>query len=162
MSYYVTGAKKQVTTHNEGDVWEESGKTWTIRNGVKRTVNQFDEVRKQHFMPLACPCCNQPMKSEVNKVFWTTHRMCLNCVVDLEHEIITAGKWEEYEREKIKANAIAFYGDLESFIEEFKNETVNIVTEDGAKESWIDPTAKVIEEVGKDELNQMKDFIEQI
>jgi hypothetical protein len=162
MSYYVTGTKQQVTKHIEGDVWEESGKTWTIKNGIKRTVNKFDEVRKQHIMPLACPCCNKSMKSEVNKVFWATHRMCLDCVVDLEHKILKAGKWEEYEKAKVKANAISFYGDLESFIEEFKNETTNIVTEDGVKETWIDPTAQVINKIGKDELNQMQNFIKEI
>ena len=35
--------KKYVERH-EGDVWEESGKTWMIKNGIKRTVTKMDKV----------------------------------------------------------------------------------------------------------------------
>ena len=31
---FVTVSQKQIK-HVEGDVWEESGKLWTIKNGIK-------------------------------------------------------------------------------------------------------------------------------
>ena len=32
------GYKKVNERHEDGDVWEEGGKTWTIKNGIKRNV----------------------------------------------------------------------------------------------------------------------------
>jgi len=31
-----SGYKKQIEDHVEGDEWEENGKQWTIKNGIKR------------------------------------------------------------------------------------------------------------------------------
>ena len=56
MSYYVTTEKKLFTDHKEGDTWLESGKTWTIKNGVKKTVTKMDAFRKQIITPIACKC----------------------------------------------------------------------------------------------------------
>ncbi len=30
------GYSKAEEFHNEGDVWEENGRTWTIKNGIKK------------------------------------------------------------------------------------------------------------------------------
>ena len=38
------GYQKQSVEHGEGDVWEESGKTWTIKNGIKQTVTKHDKL----------------------------------------------------------------------------------------------------------------------
>ena len=38
--------RKKYVERVEGDVWEESGKTWTIKNGIKRTVTRMDKARK--------------------------------------------------------------------------------------------------------------------
>ena len=32
--------------HKEGDVWEEGGKEWTIKDGIKQTYTKLDKVRK--------------------------------------------------------------------------------------------------------------------
>ena len=31
-----TGYSKAKEFHNEGDIWEEDGRTWTIKNGLKQ------------------------------------------------------------------------------------------------------------------------------
>jgi hypothetical protein len=50
------GYTKAEERHNEGDVWEENGKTWTIKNGVKRTFRKTEGTA----MPLLCPKCSNP------------------------------------------------------------------------------------------------------
>ena len=40
-----TYVKKQ-EDHKEGDVWEENGKQWTIKNGIKMTISKLDLVKK--------------------------------------------------------------------------------------------------------------------
>ena len=41
----------------EGDVWEESGKTWTIKNGITQSISKMQSVRDFVKMPLTCPNC---------------------------------------------------------------------------------------------------------
>ena len=36
-----TGYRKTTERHTEGDVWEENGKTWTIKNGLKQNVTKL-------------------------------------------------------------------------------------------------------------------------
>ena len=31
--------------HKEGDVWEEKGKTWTIRDGIRENVTKLDKIK---------------------------------------------------------------------------------------------------------------------
>ena len=124
--------------HKEGDVWEESGKTWTIRNGVKRTVSRMESFHKQVITPIACPHCSTKLQSPIHKWAWNTYKMCFNCVVDMEHEILKAGRLEEYQNALFKANMESFYGDLEQFVQEFAKEKTTVFTEDGVKENWID------------------------
>lgn len=151
------------TIHKEGDVWEEGGKTWTIKNGIKKTLGKMDSFRKELIMPIACPHCQRPMKTEVQKPFWNIYKMCLDCVVDAEHVIRTEGRWEEYEKAKITANATSFYKDLEQFVQDFIKEKPNksFVTEDGIVENWVGNTEAKAEEIGKTELNQLKGVIDE-
>lgn len=162
MNYHVTSEKKAFVQHNEGDVWEESGKTWTIKNGIKKTVSKLESFRKEVITPIACPKCSMKLQSPVHKWAWNTYRMCFNCVVDMEHEIMKAGRLEEYTNALYKANMQSFYGDLEQFITEFSKEKVNVFTEDGTKENWVDGTQSVIEEIGKVELENLKNNIDSI
>jgi len=162
MSYHVTSEKKSFVEYKEGDVWEESGKTWTIKNGVKKTISKMESFRKEVITPLACPKCTTNMRSQVHQWAWNTYKMCFNCVVDMEHEITKAGKLEEYTKALYKANMESFYGDLEQFVSEFAKEKTHIFTEDGLKENWVDNTGKVVEKIGQEELNQLKTKIDSI
>jgi hypothetical protein len=162
MSYYVMTSNKPVI-HKEGDVWEENGKTWTIKNGIKKTLGKMDNFRKELIMPIACPHCKRPMKTDVQKPFWSIYKMCLDCVVDMEHVIRTEGKWEEYEKAKITANATSFYKELEQYVQDFIKEKPNkgFVTEDGVVESWIGNSETKAKEIGETELNQLKGVIDE-
>ena len=42
------------------------------------------------------------------------HGMCFDCVVKMEHQIRIDGKWEEYEKTKIKENALAWLKEADS------------------------------------------------
>ena len=39
------GYTKQLQDYHEGDVWEENGKQWTIKNGIKQTITKHDKLR---------------------------------------------------------------------------------------------------------------------
>jgi uncharacterized protein (UPF0128 family) len=40
------GYSKQHIERKEGDVWEENGKNWTIKNGIKQTITRLDNIKK--------------------------------------------------------------------------------------------------------------------
>ena len=40
------GYSKSQEDHEEGDVWEENNRQWTIKNGLKQTVTKFDKLKK--------------------------------------------------------------------------------------------------------------------
>ena len=32
--------------HNEGDIWEADGRTWTIKDGIKQNITKLDKAKK--------------------------------------------------------------------------------------------------------------------
>ena len=45
-----SGYQKVYSKHTEGDVWEESGKTWTIKNGIRQNITKLEV----HYKRLVC------------------------------------------------------------------------------------------------------------
>lgn len=152
------GYNKQSQDYQEGDVWEENGKKWTIKNGLKQTVTKFDKLKQMVVLPLCCPNCNEPMPSnEYNKKMWSIHHMCLKCVVKMEAEIKRTGKWEEYEKQIMNLNKNSAVNDFEAAVEEFyKSKGESYVTEQGDVESW--GGGKINEE----EIKQVKEYIKKL
>jgi len=132
------GYTKQIDFHDEGDVWEEGGRTWTIKDGIKQNITKLDQARKASKLPMFCPSCNKLTYEHRDKDLFKIHNKCLNCVVDMEAELHKAGIWEEY---KNKINN----SDLDGLIEMYKNwmfEQINeqnnsFITERGNKEKWV-------------------------
>jgi hypothetical protein len=133
-----TGYEKKIEDHKEGDTWEEEGKTWTIKNGIKQTVTKLDVMKKMLSLPLCCPNCKKPMKSfDINKKMYTIHQMCFDCVVEMESKIKQQGKWEEYESGIMNANKNATLEDVEKAIDYwFEMQDESFVSENGEIESW--------------------------
>ena len=40
-----SGYKKQYQKRKEGDIWEEDGRTWTIKNGIKQNITKLDKAK---------------------------------------------------------------------------------------------------------------------
>ena len=158
---FVTVSQKQIK-HVEGDVWEESGKLWTIKNGIKRTISKMDHARKEFSTPLACPKCGSSMKHHLDEKMWAIHKTCFNCVIDMEHEIMKTGKWEEYEKTKMLANANSYFKEMEDVIKEFTKEhtTKAHVTEDGLVERWKDVSKDRLEDVSEIVKTEMTNALE--
>ena len=66
------GFTKADQIYNEGDIWEENGRTWTIKEGIKQNITKLDKAKKAHIMPLLCPNCGKIMifslETENNKI----------------------------------------------------------------------------------------------
>lgn len=123
---------QQQEHHEIGDIWEETdtktGLTYIIeqRDGfrVKKTKNSkilqevrdairtFPNCRKE-----TCTCLGtHHLDLKMQKI----HGMCFDCVIEMEHELKKAGKYEEYERQKIRENALAWLASAERDVEMLK------------------------------------------
>jgi len=133
------GYTKEYIEHKEGDIWEENNKTWTIKNGIKMTITKLDIVRKALNMPLTCPTCHQPMnKGRLDKVMYSIHKQCSDCVIKHETELKRQGKFEEYQQNINKQSISYHIKEMENILLELALNQSNdsFVTEDGDVESW--------------------------
>jgi hypothetical protein len=123
----------------EGDVWEERGKKWTIKNGIKQTVTRFDAIKKKIFTPITCPNCNKPMtKGQLDKYMFSIHQKCSDCVLEYETKLKIKGEYQEYERNIIKQGVQYHIKEMENvLLELLMNQSgESYVTEDGDIEEW--------------------------
>jgi hypothetical protein len=138
-----TGVQVGYTTdyveRKEGDVWEERGKKWTIKNGIKQTVTRFDAIKKQIFTPISCPNCNKPMtKGHFDKYMFKIHQKCSDCVIDYETKLKVKGEYKEYEQNMIKQGVAYHIKEMENVLLELlmSQSGESYVTEDGDIEEW--------------------------
>ncbi len=131
------GYEKKQESHSEGDKWQENDRTWIIKDGLKQNITKLDRAKEAHLLPLFCPKCNKIMKNRNDSDFYKIHKMCFNCVIDMEHELKREGKWEEYE--------IKIHNDeIDNKIKEFKSWIENktqesndtFFSENGELEKW--------------------------
>ena len=146
------GYTKQQEFHTEGDIWEDDGRKWTIKNGIKQNITKMDEAKKAHVMPLFCPCCNKLMITHRDKNYYTIHKKCLNCVIDFETELRRIGAWDEYERKIQNQEIDSFITEFKAWVEDSLTESnQGFVSEDGHVEKWVGGPNKqrVIDELHK-------------
>jgi hypothetical protein len=137
------GYDKSQGDHQEGDTWEEGGKTWTIKNGLKQNITKLDEAKKAVRVPLSCPKCSKRMKHQNDHKMYKIHKMCFDCVIDFEAELRRAGLFEAYEKAMLSESVEAFARDLEGYVMETLNDSLtSYVTEQGDVEEWKNNSAK--------------------
>ena len=154
------GFSTKTEFHYEGDMWEAEGRTWTIKDGIKQNITKFDKAKKYHVMPLLCPCCNKVMKNRNDKPFYNIHKMCFNCVIDMEIKLKKEGKWDEYEN-RIHNNEIDNkIQEYKLWIEEKLSETnTSFVSEDGDVENW---TGKINTELVDKSVEETVKYLESL
>lgn len=131
-----SGYSKEEIIHNEGDIWEEKGQKWTIKNGIKQNVTKLDRFKSLSFVPMFCPKCSKLMNHNTDKRMYHLHKMCMNCVSVMETQLKLEGKYEEYEKNIISNNIINTMDDIEKEYIEFLNTSSNFITEGGDIEEW--------------------------
>ena len=130
------GYERNSKRFKEGDVWEESGKKWTIKNGVKQNITKLDKFKKVSRMPLRCPKCNGSMKHHLAKKMYKIHGFCFDCTIDMEAELRKAGLYEAYEKRMMQGNMKNFAKDIEEWVMDYVNRKNTFVTEQGDVEDW--------------------------
>ena len=149
----------------EGDVWEERGKKWTIKNGLKQTVTRFDAIKKKIFTPITCPKCSRPMsKGHIDKYMFSIHKTCSDCVFEHETKLKHEGKYHEYERDMIKQGIVYHIKEMENVLLELLmgQSGEQYVTEAGDIEEWKGKSLdnQFIQDI-QEYIQKLKDVVEQ-
>jgi hypothetical protein len=146
------GYKKKKAHHEEGDVWEEDNRTWTIKDGIKQNITKLDKAKKAHLMPIFCPDCSTPMTYWQDKNFYNLYKRCFSCQVDFEGKLRIEGVFEEYKKNIINNDIDNFIVDYSQFIEECLNDnTESFISEAGDIEKWKGKINKELVEKSKEE-----------
>lgn len=131
------GYRKVQEDHQEGDIWEENGKEWTIKNGIKQNISKFESLRKSLVFPLSCPSCNGPMKTKHDKECFQSFNTCFTCVIKFETQLRIEGKYEQYLMDIQLRNTLAVAEEYRAMLISSLNENnESFVTEGGDIESW--------------------------
>jgi hypothetical protein len=131
-----TGYDKIQEFHSEGDIWEEDGRTWTIKNGIKQNITKLDEAKQGIILPLFCPTCSHTMKPHLDKKWFVMYGHCFNCQIDFEAKLKKEGKLEEFEKQVINDHLEGTIKDFEIWFDELINTKDQFITEVGDIEKW--------------------------
>lgn len=131
---------KEVVKRNVGDVWtDEDGQTWEQKRGYKVKLGKLHKLRTDlkkfpNCRKDECSCLDPGQADLKMKAY---HGMCLDCVVDMEHQMKLDGTYDEYEKKKLLANAEAWLkqAEIEKDILKYSIEA-NFINEDGSIEKW--------------------------
>ncbi len=158
------GYSKQHIERKEGDVWEENGKNWTIKNGIKQTITRLDSIKKSLLLPITCPSCGKAMaNSNLNKKMWPLHGKCFDCVITMESELKRTGKFEEYQRNMVHSGIRTHIKELEALLLELAlgPSKESFVTEAGDIEEWrggnLD-TTQMVKDL-QEHIQSLKDIV---
>tara|TARA_Y100001972_G_scaffold389_1_gene468 strand:- start:701 stop:1276 length:576 start_codon:yes stop_codon:yes gene_type:complete len=132
------GYTKKDTFYKEGDIWEENGRKWTIKNGIKQNITKYDEIKKLIKTPLFCPNCNKQMKHKFDPSYYKIHKKCYECFLYFVSDLKKVGAWEIYEKNIHNTDLDAFIQDFKDFVkDQLTTSNESYVTEQGDVEKWV-------------------------
>ena len=106
-------------------------------------IDRLSDIMKEARVPWFCPKCKSVMKKRLDERMWYLHGHCFNCQITMENRMIIDGTFDDWEREKVKQNKLAWIHDKKQELIEFKNqkpmEAYNQISPDGhsvEKEKW--------------------------
>jgi hemerythrin-like domain-containing protein len=138
--------------HTVGDVWEETdsvtGITYVIeqKQGFRikklKSTEVLQEIREElrifpNCRKETCTCLKaQRIDEKMRKI----HGMCFDCVIEMEHDLRKQGKYEEYEQNKIRENALAWLAlaerDVNLLRETYTRASEYVTNSEGQLETW--------------------------
>lgn len=157
------GYDKTEETRKVGDVWEDDHHKYEKKDGyILKTGKNHEEIQKiRKYLEEKSKCKIYPDKKYTakDKKLIQQTGYCMDALIEIEHEIRTAGLWQEYQDYKVWTKMIIFgKTKLESYnqsISELKEEYEMIGSDGKVTETWKLP--KPIEEV-KQEIQDLIDY----
>jgi hypothetical protein len=123
--------------HKEGDIWEQNGKTWTIKDGLKENITKLDKFKKVS-VPLFCPQCKVVMDKQLDPFYYKAFGECLDCRSKTETRLKISGEWEDHINEVHNQEIDHHIEEFKTFMQDALNESNNgYITEAGDIQKWV-------------------------
>ena len=168
---YTEENKEDNTSRKIGNKWfDEDGNEWEQRNGYKIKLGKEWQQELHEYLNTFPNCpnetCTCSMPKKLDEKMKRIHGMCFDCVIDMEHKIRLEGKWDEYEKRKVKQNALAWLVDAERDKNSIASELsrMEFTNDFGDIEEWKTPFNKeeMLEKIENEFAEFRKNFIEQL
>ena len=131
-------------------------------------ISHLSEVMKEARMPWFCPSCKKVMKQRLDNKFWMKFNHCFDCQIEIENKMRIAGTYDDWQRNKIKENKIAFVKDQIQAIEEWREtkapewlNNVGVNYPELEKEKWTIDMDKFKDDADE-ALKKYKEVLEQL
>ena len=165
------GEVEEKVTRKIGDRWKDAdGNEWEQKEGYSIKLGKEWQQELHTYLNSFPNCpketCTCGMPKRLDQKMKKIHGMCFDCVVDMEHKIRLEGKWDEYEKTKLKQNALAWLEDAERdknlVAEELSR--LEFTNDFGDNEKWNTPFNKedLLEKIEKEFSEFRKNFIEKL
>ena len=168
---YTEENKEDNTSRKIGNNWfDEDGNEWEQRNGYKIKLGKEWQQELHEYLNTFPNCPNETctcgMPKKIDEKMKRIHGMCFDCVIDMEHKIRLEGKWDEYEKRKVKQNALAWLLEAERDKNSIASELsrMEFTNDFGDIEEWKTPFNKeeMLEKIENEFDEFRKNFIEQL
>ena len=154
-----------------GDKWfDADGNEWEQKNGYKVKLGKEWQQELHQYLNTFPNCqketCTCGFPKRLDEKMRRIHGMCFDCVIDMEHKIRLEGKWDEYEKRKVKENAIAWLQEAEKDKNLIADElsSLEFSNDFGDIETWKTSLNKeeLLEKIEKEFEEFKKNFIEKL
>ena len=168
---YVGDNVEEKISRKIGDKWfDEDGNEWEQKKGYKIKLGKEWQQELHEYLNSFPNCqketCTCGMPKKIDQKMKRIHGMCFDCVVDMEHKIRLEGKWDEYEKRKVKENALAWLKEAEKDKDAIASELsrMEFTNDFGDNEKWKTPLNKeeLLEKIENEFAEFRKNFIEQL
>jgi hypothetical protein len=166
------GYTKKQEIRNIGDVWEDEHNRYEKKEGYILKTGKNSEALQEirDFIKEKSTCknseCKTIKKTEKDIKVIQQNGFCINCTIDREHELRTAGVFQEYQNYKVWTRMLIFG---KQKLEELKQSLLDVreeyeyVNEDGTVEKWklpksIDEIKSDIKEMIENGTNELKEL----
>ena len=171
---------KRNERHEVGDTWEDTDPATGItyiyeqREGfrVKKTkvTDALQSIREEsrafpNCRKETCTCIGtHHLDQKMRKI----HGMCFDCTIEMEHELKKEGKFEAYERSKVRENKLAWLQaaerDVAMLKEAYTQASKFVTNSEGQQESWTARmTPEEFEETVQKQFDKFKqEFLENL
>lgn len=143
--------------HEEGDIWKENGRSWTIKDGIIENITKLDKF-KVSTLPLFCPKCKGVMDKQLDSSYYKSFGECLDCRVKFETKLKISGEWDDYIKTTYNKEIDLLIKEYKDYYKEQLSEgTDGYVTESGEIEQWV---GSIDEDRANDSLNSVIEYLE--
>lgn len=165
------GEVKETPIRKVGDKWHDSdGNEWEQKQGYAiKLGKEWQQDLHQYLNSFPnCPkeTCMCSMPKRLDEKMKAIHGMCFDCVTQMEHKIRLEKRWDEYEKEKMLKNGMAWLSEAERdknlVVEELSK--LDFANSFGDSEKWDVGVTKeqLIEKIENEFAEFRKNYIEKL